>query len=501
MILLLLLIFLFLGGFISWWAGQYKPEYSRWGALISLLITSALVIVLWGRLGTSVTFHQPWIAEWGISIILSLDGLSLMLISLTLLLGLLALGVSWHDVKKKTGFYYMNFLWILCGITGVFLARDLFLFYFFWELMLVPMYFMISIWGHENRKYASYKFFLFTQLGGLLMLVAIISLYAVHGHQTGVYTFDFAQLIHTQLTPVSSGLILGGFLMAFLIKLPAIPLHSWLPDAHTEAPTAGSVILAGLLLKTGAYGLLRFVMPLFGELILEWSTWGMLIGVVGVLYGAKLAFAQNDLKRLVAYTSISHMGFVIIGVFAMNELAYQGVVIQLIAHGLSTGALFVLVGMIQQRTGKRDITQLGGMWNEVPYLSGSGLILLMASLGLPGLANFIGEFLILAGAFAVNPWLTAIGAIGLILASVYALRMIQGVFYGKSALEHKINDLSLREGILMTVVILFLVFLGLYPKSVTQVINLPGPFEKELSLENDHSKMTEIQETKEVQFE
>jgi NADH-quinone oxidoreductase subunit M len=343
---------------------------------------------------------------------------------------------------------------------------DLFLFYFFWELMLVPMYFLIGIWGHENRVYASYKFFIYTQASGLLMFLAILALYFIHGKSTGIYTFDYQQLLGTTMTSPAAMLLMLGFLAAFLVKLPVVPLHNWLPDAHTEAPTAGSLILAGLLLKTGAYGLIRFVVPLFPAAAAIFAPIGMILGVIGILYGAKLAFVQTDLKRLVAYTSVSHMGFVLMGVFAFNTIAYQGVVMQMIAHGISTGALFILVGQLQERIHTRDIDKMGGLWNQVPVMGGVGLIFAMASLGLPGLGNFVAEFLTLTGTFKANIIITCIASVGLVVATMYSLRIVQKVFLGKEIAKWQISDLSIREKIVSAALIIAIVFLGLLPQSI-----------------------------------
>jgi NADH-quinone oxidoreductase subunit M len=374
--------------------------------------------------------------------------------------------ISWKEIREKTGFFHFNILWILSGITGVFLAMDLFLFYFFWELMLVPMYFLIGIWGHENRIYASYKFFIYTQASGLLMFLAILALYFMHGNSTGIYTFDYQQLLGTTMSLPASILLMLGFLTAFLVKLPVVPLHNWLPDAHTEAPTAGSLILASLLLKTGAYGLIRFVVPLFPSAAVSFAPIGMILGVTGILYGAKLAFAQTDLKRLIAYTSVSHMGFVILGVFAFNTIAYQGVVMQILAHGISTGALFIMVGQIQERIHTRDIDKMGGLWKQIPILGGIGLIFSMASLGLPGLGNFVAEFLILTGTYKASILMTCLASIGLVAATIYSLRILQKVFLGKESTEWKIKDLSVREKIISASLIITIVWMGLFPQPI-----------------------------------
>lgn len=483
MILILLIAILLIGGIASWMVGIRKPEGGRWISLVSLLANFFIVISIWINhyalisLGSGgnwlIEFMQPWIPRFGIDLHLAMDGLSLILITLTFFLGILSILVSWKQIKSRVGFFHFNILWILAGISGVFLSMDMFLFYFFWEVMLIPMYFIIGIWGHENRIYAAYKFFIFTQASGLLMFAAILGLYFIHGTQTGIYTFDAMELINTSLAKSTALLLMSGFMIAFLVKLPAVPFHNWLPDAHTEAPTAGSVILAGLLLKTGAYGMLRFVVPFFPEAVNEFSTYGMLLGVIGILYGAKLAFAQTDLKRLVAYSSVSHMGFVMLGVFALNELAFQGVVMQIVAHGISTGALFIMVGVLQERTHTRDIEAYSGLWSTAPKMGAIGLIFAMASLGLPGMGNFIAEFLILVGAYKANIIFTSIAALGLIAATLYSLRVFQKVFQGSNENSLKVKDHNIREMVIMGAMIIAIVWLGVYPQPVLNTTASP----------------------------
>ncbi len=482
MILVALIVILLAGGLLAWVLERWGAHWARWTAVVALGIDLILGLLLWvqhqGRVGLVepgawlAAVQWPWIPQFGISVHLAIDGLSLLLVLLTFFLGLMAVAGSWSEVQTRVGFFHFNLLWVLAGIVGVFLALDLFLFYFFWEMMLVPMYLIIAIWGHENRVYAAVKFFIFTQASGLLMLLAILGLFFIHHQHTGVYTFDYTQLLGTPLGPPTSPWLMLGFFVAFAVKLPMVPLHTWLPDAHTEAPTAGSVILAGLLLKTGAYGLLRFVVPLFPEEAWMFAPAAMALGVVGILYGAVLAFAQTDLKRLVAYTSVSHMGFVLLGVFAWNELALQGAVLEIICHGLSTGGLFMLVGALQERLHTRDLRRLGGLWSTVPRLGGIGMVLAMASLGLPGLGNFVAEFLVLVGAFRASPWLTVIAALGLVLATAYALRFIQHTFYGPSTEGWCVPDISTRDIAAMAAMIVVLVWLGLYPQAV---IDVAGP--------------------------
>ena len=476
MTLVLLVTIPLLGGVMAWLLGRRDHRWARWISLIALSIDMLLALALWneyfhwadlsgnGVWLTEVNFE--WIPRIGIRFHLGMDGLSLLLVLLTAFLGIVSVAASWTEIREGVGFFHFNLLWSLAGITGVFLSLDLFLFYFFWELMLVPMYFLIVLWGHERRVYAAVKFFLFTQLSGLLMLAAILGIYFVHGQNTGTYTFDYSELLATSMSSTRAILLMLGFLIAFVVKLPAIPFHTWLPDAHTEAPTAGSVILAGLLLKTGAYGMLRFALPFFPRAAMDIAPVAMALGVIGIIYGAVLAFAQTDLKRLVAYTSVSHMGFVLLGIFAGNGLALQGVVIQILCHGISTGALFVLVGALQERIQSRDMLRMGGLWAVAPRMGGAGLFFGLASLGLPGLGNFVGEFLVLMGAFQVNATLACIAAAGLVIATIYALWMVQRTFFGEMADKRKVPDLTLREMAVMAVMVAALVWIGVYPGPV-----------------------------------
>lgn len=472
MILTWLILILLIGGLLAAVAARFDRKWPAVVSLAAISVDLALTLFLWagafiGPAGSSkwlVQYRAAWIPQLGIGFHLGADGLSLILIVLTGFLGIMAVASTWTEIQERTGFFHFNLLWCLAGVIGVFTALDLFLFYLFWELMLVPMYFLISIWGHENRHYAAVKFFLFTQMSGLLMLAAILGLYFVHGRATGHYTFDYPALLGTPMASSTADWLLAGFLAAFLVKLPAFFFHPWLPDAHTEAPTAGSIILAGLLLKTGAYGLLRFAVPLFPAAAHAFSTGLMVLGVLGILYGAVLAFAQTDLKRLVAYTSVSHMGFVLLGVFAWNELALQGVVVQMVCHGVSTGALFFLVGGLQERLHTRDLGRMGGLWAGIPRFGGTMLFFGLASLGLPGLGNFIGEFLVLYGTYRVSVPITVFAALGFVVATVYALWMVQRALFGHKKREEKIADLSIREIAAAAAMVVVLVWLGLYPR-------------------------------------
>lgn len=458
------------GGLLAWPGQRFGRDAPRWIALAALLLDGLLLLAVFGGradLAQGSWFSElrlPWIPRFGIEFHLAMDGLSVLLVALTVLLGAVAVAVSWREIGERVGFFHCNLLWTLAGVLGVFLSLDLFLFFVFWEVMIVPMYFLIAIWGHEDRAYAAIKFFLFTQVSGLLMLLAVVVLVLLHHRTTGVYSFDYFELLKSQLDARTAFWLMLGFFVAFAVKLPAVPLHTWLPDAHTQAPTGGSVILAGVLLKTGAYGLIRFVVPLFPEAALNFAPVAMTLGVVSILYGGKLAFAQTDMKRLIAYTSISHMGFVLVGVFAWNLFALQGAVMTMLAHGISASALFMLAGGLQERIHTRDMGRMGRLWSDVPRLAAFGLFFSVAALGMPGLGNFIGEFLVLQGSYRVDVILTALAALGLVVAPVYSLILVQKVFQGECRERHALADYGPRETATMGILVLTTVWLGLYPQ-------------------------------------
>lgn len=457
---------------VAWWAAGVSPLFTRLIGLGAFTINGVLSALIWikyqepGSGPWLLGSHIPWIPQWGITLHLGLDGLSFVLIMLTNALGIVAIVSSWTEIRERQGFYYFNLLLVMSGVIGVFLALDLFLFFLFWEVMLLPMYLIILVWGHEHRHYASFKFFLFTQAGSLVLLVAIATLALFHWEATGTPSFDYQDLLALRIPPSAAWWLMLALFIGFGVKLPIIPLHTWLPDAHTEAPTGGSVILAGLLLKTGAYGLLRFAIPLFPEAAQAFAPIAMALGVAGILYGAILAFAQTDYKRLIAYSSISHLGFALIGIFAMNRLALQGAVMQLIAHGLSSAALFMLAGALQERLRTRDMRRMGGLWASVPRLASIALFFAIASLGLPGLANFIGEFLVLFGSFNAHPWLTALAATGMVASTIYSLALIQRIFHGPLRVDRELSDLSGAPFAVLVSLMIMLVWLGWYPMVV-----------------------------------
>ncbi|HSJ86560.1 MAG TPA: NADH-quinone oxidoreductase subunit M [Anaerolineales bacterium] len=449
----------------------------RWVTLITTLVT--FLLSLWvlrmfdpsnPDLQLKAQYNWITVAGWNIQYYLGVDGLSILLVLLTTFLTPLSILSTWTAVEDRVKDFMLFFLLLEVGMIGVFLAQDLFLFYIFWEFTLVPMYFLIGIWGGPRRIYAAIKFFLYTMAGSILMLLAILWL--------GIYggTFSVPDLIAQGNIPanVQTWLFLA-FAAAFAIKVPMWPLHSWFPDAHVEAPTAGSVILAGVLLKMGTYGFLRFNIPLFPQASIQAAPWIALLATIGIIYGAAVSYAQADVKKLVAYSSVSHLGFVMLGMFALNSQGVAGSILQMINHGLSTGALFLLVGMVYEQTHTREIKVYGGLWKLTPVFAAIFLIVSLSSMGLPGLNGFVGEFTILLGAFGSqainNPWFAGISAIGVILAAVYILYMFQKMFLGPQGEivdevahhGHPLRDLNWREIATMAPLLLFIFWIGLYP--------------------------------------
>jgi NADH-quinone oxidoreductase subunit M len=444
----------------------------RWTALITSVITFVISIVLLAQYDPNdpelqFVIRETWIriANWNIEYHLGVDGLSILLVLLTTFLTPISILSTWTAVEERVKEFMAFFLLLEVGMVGVFVAMDLFLFYIFWEFTLIPMYFLIGIWGGPRRMYAAIKFFLYTMAGSILMLLAILWL----GLRGG--TFSIPDLIAQGNIPANIQVWLFlAFAAAFAIKVPMWPLHSWLPDAHVEAPTAGSVILAGVLLKMGTYGFLRFNIPLFPKASLDFAPWMALLAVIGIIYGAAVSYAQRDVKKLVAYSSVSHLGFVMLGLFALNEQGIQGAILQMINHGLSTGALFLLVGMIYERRHTREMDDFGGLWKVMPIYGAITLVVTLSSMGLPGLNGFVGEFTILLGSFGSDaihsPWFAGFAATGVILAAIYMLYMFQKLFLGPLQKEENksVKDLNLREIITLVPIVLFIFWIGLYPK-------------------------------------
>jgi NADH-quinone oxidoreductase subunit M len=435
-------------------------------ALVATLVAFVLSLRVLFDFETGTTAFQTgsdlsWISEWGIRYTTGIDGLSLWMVMLTTFLMPLSVLASWN-ITKRVKFYFIFLLALETGMLGVFSSLDLFLFYLFWEASLVPMYFLIGMWGYTRRIYAAMKFFLFTLIGSLFMLVSILFLYFAAGGES----FGFGDLLGTELSAGTQRLLFLGFFASFAVKVPLVPLHTWLPDAHTEAPTAGSVMLAAVLLKMGAYGLIRFGIPLFPEAARELVPMVMTLAIIGIIYGALVATMQRDLKRLVAYSSVAHLGFVVLGMFVGSLQGMSGGILQMVNHGLSTGALFMLVGMLYDRRHSRLIKDFGGLQKTVPILAGIFLFVALSSIGLPGLNGFVGEFLILVGTFVRYRWWVVPAAFGVVLAAVYLLWAYQRVFHGEVTRpeNRSIPDVNLREVAMLAPVLVLILAIGVYPK-------------------------------------
>jgi NADH-quinone oxidoreductase subunit M len=442
----------------------------RWIALLTSLLTFAVTLALWwgfDPIGPEYQFVErvAWIPAFGIDYSLGIDGISLLLIVLTGFLTPIALLSSWGSVKKKVKEFSIFMLVLETAMIGVFASLDLFLFYVFWDAMLIPMYFLIGVWGYDRRLYAAIKFILFTMAGSVLMLVAILSLAVMHDTQFGQYSFDLVKLQQLSIAPATQTLLFLAFTVAFAIKVPLFPFHTWLPDAHVEAPTAGSIILAGVLLKMGTYGLVRFSFPLFPEAALAWAPVLATLAVVGIVYGALVAMVQPDMKKLVAYSSVSHLGFVVLGICAVNVNGVQGAVYQMLAHGVSTGGLFLLVGMLSDRRHTRLIAEFGGLKNVVPRFVAAFFLITLSSIALPGMNGFVGEFLILLGTYRWDWRYAAVAASGVILSAVYMLWMFQRVNYGTvtNPKNEKLPDLSPREWSAVLPLIVVAILMGVVP--------------------------------------
>ncbi len=437
-------------------------------AIIDFIISLPLFILF--KLDTSeFQFVQnvPWIKEFGISYHVGIDGISLFLFLLTSFLSLICILASWN-IKDRIKEYMIAMLILQTGMLGVFISLDLFLFYMFWELMLIPMYLIIGVWGGPRRIYATIKFFIYTMAGSVLMLIAILFLYFMNYNATGEYTFDLLKIYNLDIPMGAQFWLFLAFFFAFAIKVPMFPFHTWLPDAHVEAPTAGSVILAGVLLKMGTYGFVRFSLPLFpyaSHQFMPLITW---LAVAGIIYGALVAMVQEDLKKLVAYSSVSHLGFVILGIFVFNVQGMEGGILQMINHGLSTGALFLIVGMLYERRHTRLIADYGGVTKKMPILAVFFMIMTLSSIGLPGLNGFVGEFLVLLGTFKSNVLLAVIATTGVILSACYMLWMFQRVMFNKitNPENRKLKDINKREWALLLPITILIFWIGIYPKPI-----------------------------------
>ena len=455
-----------------------KAQQKAARAYTLLAFTSLAVIggcylgSVWGGKGAFPEVNEaaiPWIEAWGISWNVGIDGLSMPLVALTLFLMPLVILGSWRGIKKHWKGFGISMLLLTTGMLGALVARDLFLFYVFWELMLIPMYLIIGIWGGERRIYAAVKFFLFTMAGSLPMLIGIIWMGTSFHDITGVWSFAYADLLAVSFPVAQQKFLFAAFAIAFAIKVPMFPLHTWLPDAHVQAPTGGSVVLAGVLLKLGTYGFLRFALPMFPHAAASSQTILIVLSVIGIIYGALVAWVQKDMKKLVAYSSVAHLGFVMLGIMAFDIIAWQGAVLQMVNHGLSTGALFLLVGMLYDRRHTKKFSDYGGLAKVMPWFAFFLVFSSLASVGLPALNGFVGEFMILVGSYRAGlHWAVAFGAVGVILAAIYLLKLVLEVLWGPITSEENrtLKDLTLREILAVAPLVVLMLWIGL----------MPGPF-------------------------
>ncbi|CAL4320432.1 NADH-quinone oxidoreductase subunit M [Buchnera aphidicola] len=482
MLLSLLVIIPFLSGVFSFFSFKYQKKISRWIALIGIGLTLLIVIKIW--LSENYCIHQikdfpyleyqlilPWIPSLGVNFHLSIDGFSIIMLFLTSFLGIIAILCSWNEIKENEGFFYFNIMLVLTGIIGIFIAFDLFLFFFFWELTLIPIYFLISLWGQkqeEGKKYIKIanKFFIYTQISGLIMLASILLLVLNFYQNNNILTFNYNLLLTTPIDKNIEYVVMLGFFLAFIIKMPIFPFHGWLPDFYEKSPYCGAIDIIGTLLKTAPYGLLRYNKVFFPHATEHFLPIVIFLGFFSMFYGAWMAFSQINIKRLIAYSSISHMGLILISIYAGNEIALQGTIIQILSNSISTSALCILSGQMYKYLKTQDIRKMGGLWKNIYWIPGFSLFFALSNLGIPGSGNFIGEFLILFGIFSIHPFISSFATIGIIFTCIYSLNMIQKMYYGSSKEDFPMFFLNIKEFLISIVLIFALILLGFMPQKI-----------------------------------
>ncbi|QIQ41213.1 MAG: NADH-quinone oxidoreductase subunit M [Buchnera aphidicola (Aphis urticata)] len=485
MLLSLLVIIPFFGSIISFFSFKLKKCIPRYIAILSIVLTLLISIKMWffGDLYTYQINYYPnwhrelilsWIPRFGIEFHLAIDSFSIIMLFLTFFLGIIAILCSWSEIKENEGFFYFNLMLVLTGVIGIFIAFDLFLFFFFWEIILVPMYFLISLWGNDKKNktnaiYAANKFFIYSQISGLIMLMSILLLVFSYYQNTHVLTFNYNLLLFSSINPNIEYVIMLGFFISFIIKIPIVPFHGWLADFHAESSYCGAVDIVGALLKTAPYALLRYNITLFPNTIETFAPIAMFLGLFSIFYGAFLAFSQINIKRLIAYASISHMGLILIAVYSNSEIAFQGIVIQIISSSLSTAALCIISGQIYKYFKTQNILEMGGLWSNIYWIPAFSLFFALANLGLPGTGNFIGEFLILFGIFKTYSIISIIAIISIIFSSIYSLYMIQRIYYGSSKQNYSIVSPNMKELGILIILIFSLFFLGLIPQKILNI--------------------------------
>lgn len=485
MLLSLLVIIPFFSGLFSFFSYKFNKNIPRWSALMGVFLTFLVMIQIFYQKNHCIfksenypiwdyQFIMPWISRFGIAFNIAIDGFSTVMIVFATFLSLIAIFASWGEIKKNEGFFYLNFMLVLTGVIGVFISFDLFLFFFFWEVTLLPMYFLILIWGQSDKNRSSYfaanKFFIYGQISGLILLSSILLLVFSFYQNTNVLTFNYNLLISQSLNEYVEYIIMIGFFLAFAIKMPIVPFHGWLPDVHAESSYCGAVEIVGVLLKTAPYALLRYNLVLFPNATEKFSYIAIFLGLLSVFYGSWIAFSQTNIKRLIAYSSISHMGLILVAIYSNSALALQGLIVQILSNSISTSALCILSGQIYKRLKTQDIREMGGLWSYIYWIPGFSLFFALANLGLPGTGNFIGEFLILFGVFQIFPFASICATISIVFSSIYSLSMIQKIFYGPHH-QKKLQMFFLNKRELWTIISLIsmLIFIGVKPQKIINI--------------------------------
>lgn len=490
MVLFVLMLIPFIFGLLSWQSERVDLWIPKWVALFGLITVFIIVLFLWLLRMEEFQLILPkllsinksdkwqleyisnWIPRFGISLHLALDGLSLLMLMLSGIVGIIAILASWNEKYSSPGLFYFNLLWVFGGVIGVFLSIDMFLLFFFWEIMLIPMYFLISLWGYrglnaKSRVSSAIRFFIHTQCSGLIILVSILILASFYHNINGVWSFNYEDLLNVVLPSHVEYLLMLGFFIAFAIKMPIVPFHTWLPETHSYSPTAGSVDLIGILLKTAVYGFFRFTLPLFPCASQNFAPIAMSFGILSIFYGSWIAVFQTDIKRFIAYTNVSHMGFILIAIYSNNQLSYQGAVVQMIAYSLSSSGMFILCGQLYDRLRTQKMSAMGGLWGSINLLPAFALCFIAAMLGIPGTGNFIGEIIILFGTFQTMPTVAILATFGILFTSIHSLILMQRVYYG-SALEFScpLKKIVLREKFILAILLLCLFVIGLFPQFI-----------------------------------
>ncbi|QCI22048.1 complex I subunit 4 family protein [Buchnera aphidicola] len=481
MLLSLLIIIPFFSSFFSFFSYKLNKKMPRWIALAGMLFTLLIIIQIFFENKCHFVqtedypnwTHQliiPWIPRFGITFHIAIDGFSILMLLFSIFLSIIAVLSSWNEIKKNEGFFYFNLMLVLTAIIGIFIAIDLFLFFVFWEIILIPMYFLISLWSDEVKKEKIYlaanKFFIYGQISGLILLSSILLLVFAYYKNTSILTFNYNLILTQSINENIEYLVMLGFFLAFAIKMPIVPFHGWLLDTHTKSSYCGAVEIIGVLLKTAPYALLRYNLVLFPNATQKFTLFAMFLGVISIFYGAWLAFSQTNIKKLIAYASISHMGLILIGIYSNNGIALQGVVIQILSNSISTAALCILSGQLYKRLKTQDIKKMGGLWSYIYWIPGFFLFFSLANLGIPGTGNFIGEFLILSGIFEDFPFICIFATMGIVFSSIYSLNIVQKIFYGPSKIEFLMFFISKRELLTIILLIFTLIFLGINPQKI-----------------------------------